>query len=82
MFSTALAAERVDTFDQQGRRTGYVTLDQGAGRLDLFDTNSNRTGYGIQRPDGSWDLFNRDGSRLGVIYPGQPARIILQPHRR
>jgi len=32
-------------------------------RLNLFDRNSRRTGYGIQRADGSWDLFQPEGSR-------------------
>ena len=47
----AKAADRLDVFDQEGRRAGHATIDQGAGRLDLFDRDSRRTGYGIQRSD-------------------------------
>jgi hypothetical protein len=68
--SLVTAADRLDVFDQEGLRAGYTTIDQGAGRLDLFDRDSRRTGYGIQRPDGSWDLFRPDGSRLGHTEPG------------
>jgi hypothetical protein len=81
----ASAADRLDVFDQQGRRAGYARIDQGAGRLDLFDRDSLRTGYGIQRPDGSWDLFRPDGSRLGVLQPGSgalPSRLLLPPRKR
>ncbi|GEM_PF-1502794 len=77
------AADRLDVFDQEGRRQGYVV--QQADRLDLFDRDSRRTGYGIQPPDGSWDLFRPDGSRLGVIQPGLgglPSRLVLQPRKR
>ena len=84
-------ARHMEIVDPEGLRQGFA-VEQGA-RLDLFDRENNRTGYGIRRPDGSWDLFNKDGSlpapqpsrqagHLGVIYPGQPARIILQPRRR
>jgi hypothetical protein len=41
------AADRLDVFDQEGRRAGHSTTDQEAGRLDLFDRGSRRTGYGI-----------------------------------
>lgn len=81
--SVVMAADRLDVFDQEGRRQGYVV--QQADRLDLFDRDSRRTGSGIQRPDGSWDLFRPDGSRLGVIQPGLgglPSRLILQPRKR
>jgi hypothetical protein len=79
------AADRLELFDQEGRRAGYATIDQGASRLDLFDRHSNRLGHGIQRPDGSWDLFRPDGSRLGVLQPrlgGLPSRLILPPRKR
>jgi hypothetical protein len=74
VLSVVTAADRLDVFDQEGRRAGYTTIDQGAGRLNLFDRDSRRTGYGIPRSDlpapgearqagGSWDLFRADGSR-------------------
>ncbi len=81
----ASAADQLDVFDQEGRRAGHATMDQGAGRLDLFDRDSRRTGYGIQRPDGSWDLFRPDGSRLGRIesgLSGLPSRLVVQPRKR
>lgn len=37
--------------------------------VDIFDHHSNRIGWGRQAPDGSWDFFNKDGSRLGTIRP-------------
>lgn len=33
---SALAEERVDLFDTQGRRTGYVIVDERTGRLDIY----------------------------------------------
>jgi hypothetical protein len=72
----ASAADRLDVFDQEGRRPGYATIDPGAGRLDLFDRDSRRTGYGVQRSDGSWDLFRPDGSP-----PGAPACRSEEPGR-
>jgi hypothetical protein len=87
----ASAADRLDAFDQEGRRQGYVI--QQADRLDIFDRDSRRTGYGIQRSDGArpehgrgaWDLLRPDGSRLGVIQPGPaglPSRLVLPPRKR
>jgi hypothetical protein len=84
-FVVASAADQLDVFDSEGRRAGHATIDQGAGRLDLFDRDSRRTGYGIQRSDGTWDLFRPDGSRLGVIQPGPgglPSRLTLQPRKK
>jgi hypothetical protein len=83
--AVASAADQLDAFDQEGRRAGHATIDQGSGRLDLFDRDSRRTGYGIQRSDGTWDLFRPDGSRLGVIQPGPgglPSRLTLQPRKK
>jgi hypothetical protein len=70
--SLVIAADRLDVFDQDGRRGGYATIDPGAGRLDLFDRHSRRTGYGIQRSDGSWDLFRPVGSREDRVGDVQP----------
>jgi hypothetical protein len=60
--SLASADDRLDVFDEEWRRADHGTIDQEAGRLDLFDRDSRRTGYGVQRSDGSWDLFRPDGS--------------------
>ena len=45
---------------------GRITAPQGE-RVNLFDAQGNRIGYGIQRSDGSIDLFNADGTRRGTI---------------
>jgi hypothetical protein len=49
-------------------------------RLNIFDREGRREGYGVRRGDGSWDLFRKDGSRLGTIQKGiggQPDRVIV-----
>ena len=43
-----------------------LTAPQGE-RVNLFDAQGNRIGYGIQRRDGSIDLFNLDGTLRGTI---------------
>jgi len=47
---------------------GGRVVQQGE-RLDIYDAKSQRTGYGIQRGDGSVDVFNTDGSRRATIQP-------------
>jgi hypothetical protein len=37
---------RVDQFDTNGKRTGYLIVDPKTGRIDTFDTKSRRTGSG------------------------------------
>ncbi|MBI4737338.1 MAG: hypothetical protein HY766_14980 [candidate division NC10 bacterium] len=49
VLAVVTAADRLDVFDQEGRRQGYAVPQ--ADRLDLFDRDSRRTGYGIQRLD-------------------------------
>lgn len=54
-------------------------------RLDIYDRDSRRDGYGIRRADGSWDVFNREGSRRATITPGiggQPARVTIPQGKR
>jgi len=61
------------------------TIRQEGNRLDIFDRESRREGYGVRRGDGSWDLFRKDGSRLGSIQPGiggQPGRITVPRGKR
>lgn len=65
LLSPALAAERVDFFNAQGRRTGYAIVDQETGRVDFFDVNSRRTGWGRITPSGQMELFRGDGRRHG-----------------
>jgi len=81
----ALAAD-VQILDEQGRDQATIR-ETSRGQVDIFRADGKREGYGIQRPDGSWDLYNynKDGSRLGVIQPGiggQPPRITIQPGRK
>jgi hypothetical protein len=65
-------------------QTGDPSSPSPAG-INIYRSDGTRAGYGVQRSDGSVDLFRPDGSRLGVIQPGiagQPSRIIIQPSRR
>ena len=83
----ATMAEELAIQGQDGRRAGELRLDQDRGTADIFDAKSNRSGWGTRRSDGSWDLYNKDGSRRGYIQParpesGQPSRLILTPNRR
>ena len=85
VFTEGLTAKRADFFDQQGSRAGYAVVNPETGRADLYDRKSNRTGYAVQRPDGSWDVYNLDGSRKATITPGtggQPGRVIVPRHAK
>jgi hypothetical protein len=69
----ALAAERSEVVLPNGG-----TIEQCDGRAELFDAQWQRGGYGVQRRDGSWDLYNKDSTRRGYIAPGRdlsPARV-------
>lgn len=59
----ALAGERVDLFDAQGRRTGYAVVDEKSGRVDFYDAMSRRTGYGRVDETGKVERFRLDGTR-------------------
>lgn len=62
---------------------GTVRIE--ADRLDIFRHDGSRDGYGIRRGDGSWDLYRKDGSRLGTITPGiggQPGRVTVPKGRK
>ncbi len=54
---------RIDLYDRESNRVGYVVVDDRAGRLDLYDRFSNRRGYGRIAPDGRVDLYGLDGGR-------------------
>jgi len=59
---------RIDLYDRQSSRAGYVIVDEREGRLDLYDRLSNRPGHGRIAPDGRVDLYGLDGRRdLGSI---------------
>lgn len=62
---SALAGERVDLFDKDGRRTGYGIVDHQSGRVDLYDRDSRRTGWGRITPSGRVELFDPRGRRQG-----------------
>jgi len=65
---------RVDTFDKDGRRTGYVTIDPRSGRIEQFDTRSNRLGHGQASPSGRVDLFDKNSNRTGYGTITSPGR--------
>ncbi len=52
-------------------------------RLEIFDRKSRRVGYGVQRGDGSWDVFNLDGTRRATIQrgSGEESRRVIVPRR-
>ncbi len=60
---------RIDTFDKNSKRTGYLIIDPRTGRVDQFDANSNRLGYGSSTPSlpgtgrGS-ELYDRNGKSI------------------
>lgn len=56
---SALAGERVDLFDQKGRRTGYAIVDREGGCVDYFDAQSRRLGWGQLSPSGKAEQFSR-----------------------
>jgi len=55
--------QRIDLFDPQGNRQGYVVIEPKTGRVDMYDKLSNRTGYGYLRPDGRVETFDLNGQR-------------------
>ena len=61
--SPAVALERVDFFDREGRRTGHAIVDTKTGRVDFFDVSSRRTGWGRLEPSGRVERFGLDGRR-------------------
>jgi hypothetical protein len=61
-----IAADRIDLFDTNSNRTGYIIVDPKNGRFDTYDTKSNRTGWGtIHRESGTVEAFDKDGNRVG-----------------
>jgi hypothetical protein len=68
----AVAQEtRIDTFDKNGRRTGYLIIDQRTGRIDQYDSRSNRLGYGMTTPrspgyGGGSELLDRNGRSISI----------------
>lgn len=74
--SPVLAADRVDLFSPDGRRTGYAIVDRETGRVDFYDAQSRRTGYGKVDETGEAERFDLKGRRQ------EPAGVPLTPERR
>src|SRR4029077_12346689 len=61
-----IAADRIDLFDTNSNRTGYIIIDPKTKRFDTYDTRSHRTGGGtITRESGDVQVFDKDGNRIG-----------------
>jgi hypothetical protein len=61
-----IAADRIDLFDTNSNRTGYIIVDPKTKRFDTYDTNSKRTGWGtITRESGDVQVYDKDGNRVG-----------------
>jgi hypothetical protein len=61
-----IATDRIDLFDTNSNRTGYIIVDPRTKRFDTYDTKSHRTGWGtITRESGSVQVYDKDGNRVG-----------------
>jgi hypothetical protein len=61
-----IAADRIDLFDENANRTGYIIVDPKTKRFDTYDTKSKRTGWGtITRESGDVQVYDKDGHRVG-----------------
>jgi hypothetical protein len=61
-----IAADRIDLFDTNSNRTGYMIVDPQTKRFDTYDTKSKRTGWGtITRESGAVQVYDKDGNRIG-----------------
>lgn len=61
-----IAADRIDLFDTNSNRTGYIIIDSKTKRFDTYDTKSHRTGWGtITRESGDIQVYDKDGNRIG-----------------
>jgi hypothetical protein len=61
-----IAADRIDLFDTNSNRTGYIIVDPKTKRFDTYDTHSHRTGWGtITRESGDVQVYDKDGNRVG-----------------
>jgi hypothetical protein len=58
-----IAADRIDLFDTNSNRTGYIIVDPKTKRFDTYDTKSHRTGGG--RSPGNPGTF-RSTTRTGI----------------
>ena len=61
-----IAADRIDLFDANSNRTGYIIVDPKTKRFDTYDAKSKRTGWGtITKESGDVQVYDKDGNRIG-----------------
>src|SRR5260370_10638260 len=59
-----IAADRIDLFDTNSNRTGYIIVDPKTKRVDTYDTKSHRTGWRtITRASGDGQALRQDRDR-------------------
>jgi hypothetical protein len=62
-----IATDRIDLYDSNSKRTGYILVDPKTRQLDTYDTRSQRTRWGtIARQSGDVQAFDKDGNRIGT----------------
>ena len=62
-----IATDRIDLYDTNSNRTGYIIVDPKTRRLETYDTKSNRTRWGtIARESGDVQAFDKDGNWVGT----------------
>ncbi len=62
-----IATERIDLYDTDSKRTGYIIVDPKTRRLETYDMKSKRTRWGtIARDSGDVEAFDRDGNWIGT----------------
>lgn len=62
-----IATERIELYDANSKRTGYIVVDPKTSRFDTYDTRSQRTMWGtIARESGDVDAFDKNGNRIGT----------------
>ena len=61
-----IAVDRIDLFDTNSNRSGYIIVDPKTKRFDTYDTKSHRTGWGtITQESGAVQVYDKDGNRIG-----------------
>jgi len=61
-----IAADRIDLFDTDSNRTGYIIVDPKTKRVDTYDVKSHRTGWGaITQESGAVQVCDKDRNRIG-----------------
>ena len=61
-----IAADRIDLFDTNSNRTGYIIVDPKTKRFDTYDAHSKRTRWGtITRESGDVSVYDKGGKRIG-----------------